>query len=260
MCIDSRRATSARNSTSASFIRPTMSSSRASSTVETFSRLTSRLLIWSSLAAMLAGEPRDAVEGGPELLRRVAGEVGQRGQRLGELVGVDLLGECRGQAREGVDDVVRRGGALDRDLGLLLQLAGAGRLEGEEHRAEQRLDLDRGAGVGAELVAGVDLEGDLDVVAVELDVVDLADADAGDADLVAGLEATGLGEVGVVGVTAADDRQVVGPEGGDERARRSAARLIAPMITGLRSRNGIILSAHPRSHLSDPVLVLRRAR
>ena len=48
------------------------------------------------------------------------------------------------------------------------------------------------------------------VAAVEGDVVDLADPDAGDAHLVVGLQAAGLGEGGVVGVAAADQRQVVG--------------------------------------------------
>ena len=71
--------------------------------------------------------------------------------------------------------------------------------------------------------------------------VDLADADAGDPDLVVGLEAAGLGEVGVVGVAAADQRQVAGLEG-DERSGRSAtAMLIAPIVTGLRSRKGVLM-------------------
>ena len=81
----------------------------------------------------------------------------------------------RGQAGEGLDDVVRRDGALSGISLPSVELAGAGRLEGEVHRAEQRLDLDRGAGLGAEVDAVVDLEGDPDVVAVELDLLDLAD-------------------------------------------------------------------------------------
>ena len=55
------------------------------------------------------------------------------------------------------------------------------------------------------------------MVAVERDALDLADPDAGDADLVVGLEPAGLGEVGVVGVAAADQRQVLGPEGGQDQ-------------------------------------------
>ena len=66
----------------------------------------------------------------------------------------------------------------------------------------------------------LDPEGDLHVVAVELDLLDLADADAGDADLVVGLEPAGLGEGGVVGVAAADERQVLGAEGGQDQHRR----------------------------------------
>ena len=53
----------------------------------------------------------------------------------------------------------------------------------------------------------------LDLVAGELDAGDLADADAGDADLVVRLDAAGLGEGGVVGVAAADQGQVLRLEG-----------------------------------------------
>ena len=55
-----------------------------------------------------------------------------------------------------------------------------------------------------------------------LDLLDLADADAGDPDLVVGLQATGLGEGGVVDVATADDRQLLGVEGGQDQpaARR----------------------------------------
>ena len=81
---------------------------------------------------------------------------------------------------------------------------------------------------------------DLHVVALELDRLDLADADAGDPDLVVGLEPAGLGERGGVDVAAADQRQVLGAEGAPGSAPRSTARLIAPMITGLRSRKGFI--------------------
>ena len=95
------------------------------------------------------------------------------------------------------------------------------------------------------------LKVDLHVVALELDRLDLAHPHAGDADLVVGLEPAGLGERGVVGVAAADQRQVLGAERGQERQRRSTARLIGPDDdrVALAER-----AAHPRSHLSAPVL------
>ena len=169
-----------------------MSWSRASRTVETLLEVAEQLLIWSSRAAMFADSretPSSAARNSSGVLRVRSASVVSDSR---ELVGVDLLGGL-GEAGERLDDVVRRAGALDRDLRALVQLAGAGRLEREEHRAEQGLHLDRGAGVGAEVGVGLDPEGDLDVVAVELDRLDLADADAGDPDLVVGLEPAGLG-------------------------------------------------------------------
>ena len=46
--------------------------------------------------------------------------------------------------------------------------------------------------------------------------LDLADADAGEPDLVVDLEAAGLVELRVVGLAATDQRQVLGAERGDE--------------------------------------------
>ena len=107
------------------------------------------------------------------------------------------------------------GGALPRDLGTLLQPPTAVGLQGEVHRPQKRLDLDRPAAVRVPKLDGtVDQELDAHVVAGELDGLDLADPDAGDADLVVGLETAGLVEGGVVGVAASDQRQVLGPEGG----------------------------------------------
>ena len=68
-----------------------------------------------------------------------------------------------------------------------------GRLEGDVLLPEQRLDLDRGPRLVAEPRVRR-LEGDHDVVAVELDVGDGPDPDARDADVVVGLQARGLGE------------------------------------------------------------------
>ena len=123
-------------------------------------------------------------------------------------------------------------------------------LEREVHGAEDRLDLDGRAGLGAERGVGLDPERHLDVVAVELDALDLADPDAGDPDLVLGLEAAGLGERRGVAVAAADQRQVLGPERGQQHqddhgdADRPDDHRVA-----LAER-----LAHPRSHLGVPVL------
>ena len=59
------------------------------------------------------------------------------------------------------------------------------------------------------------------------------------AHLVAGLERADLGEVGVVGVAAADDRQPVGAEGA-EHHQRDHGDADDPDDDGLRSRNGFI--------------------
>ena len=107
----------------------------------------------------VGGQRGHAVEGPAELLRGVAGEVGEGGQPLRQLVGVDPLGGL-GEAGERLDDVVRRLGPLDGDLALLLHLPRTGREQREVHGAEQRLDLDGRRGLGAELLAAVDPEGD----------------------------------------------------------------------------------------------------
>ena len=80
--------------------------------------------------------------------------------------------------------------------------------------------------------------------------LDLADPDAGDPDLVVDLQPAGLGELGVVGVAAADQRQVGGPEGGQDQ-QRDHGQADRP------DDDGVALAerdAHPRSHLAAPVL------
>ena len=105
-----------RNRTSESFISPTMSWSRSSRTPETRSRFFSSVLIWSSRAAMFAESRETPLEGAAELLGRVAGQVGERRRATSASWSVSICSEVCGQAGEGVDDVVRRAGALDRDL------------------------------------------------------------------------------------------------------------------------------------------------
>ena len=83
-------------------------------------------------------------------------------------------------------------------------------------------------------------------------VVDLADADAGDADLVVGLEAAGLGEVGVVGVAAADQRQVWARKAA-RISTRDDGEADAPIDDGVALAERSSSLVHPRSHLSEPV-------
>jgi len=92
------------------------------------------------------------------------------------------------------------------------------------------------------------LEADLDLPVLELDRVDLADADTRDPDLVVDLEAARLGERGVVGVTAADQWQVLGSERAEEQQSEHGQADRA-------DDDGVALAegdAHPRSHLSAP--------
>jgi hypothetical protein len=136
-----------------------------------------------------------------------------------------------------------------RDLRALCQLPGPVGHQREVHRAEQGLHPDVGAGVGAEV--DVTLHGELhpDVVAVQVDRLHLAHPDPGDADLVVGLEPAGLRERGVVGVPAADQRQVLGTERGEHQREEDDKADRA-------DHDGIPLPercAHPRSHLADPV-------
>ena len=213
-----RRWTSARNSTSASSISATMSWSRSLRTVETRSRFCSSELILSSRAATLLDSRATPSRAPAELLGGVPGQVGQRRERLGQPVGVDLLGGL-GQAGERLHDVVRRGGPLLRDLRVgrsWPEPAGSSARYIAPSRVLIRIDA---AVSGAEGRVGLDPEGDLHVVTGELDLLDLADPDAGDADLVVGLEPAGLGERRVVGVATADERQVLGAEGAEDQHR-----------------------------------------
>ncbi len=91
------------------------------------------------------------------------------------------------------------------------------------------------------------LKVDDDQAVVEGDLVDLADPDAGDPDLVALLEPAGLGEGGAVGVAAADQGQVVGPQGCDEQ-QPQGEEADEPDDHGVALAEGF----HPRSHLSEP--------
>jgi hypothetical protein len=92
-------------------------------------------------------------------------------------------------------------------------------VQGEVLRAEDRLDPDRRAGLGAEPRLVLDLEGDLDVVAVQVDLLDLADLDPGDPHLVARLETARLREGGAVRLAVTDHRQAVGVERGHGQQR-----------------------------------------
>jgi hypothetical protein len=88
------------------------------------------------------------------------------------------------------------------------------------------------------------------VVAVERHRVHLADADPGDADLVVGLEPTGLGEVGVVRRPATDDRQLVGVEREQDEGGHHGEADGADHDRVALSEGG----AHCREHLLEWVL------
>jgi hypothetical protein len=93
-----------------------MSSERSPSTPDTFCRFVSSVLICSSRDAERLGERRDALERLPELVRGVASEVRQGGQRPGELVGVDLLEVSARPAKASTTsygEVVRSTGIVD---------------------------------------------------------------------------------------------------------------------------------------------------
>ena len=81
------------------------------------------------------------------------------------------------------------------------------RLQGQVLRAQDRLDRMAAPGPGAELRLALDPEGHLDVVSVQVDLVDLADLDPGDTDLVAGLEPARLRERRAVRLAVADQRE-----------------------------------------------------
>lgn len=132
--------------------------------------------------------------------------------------------------------------------------AGAERVERQVLVAEDGLDGDGGGRPVAD--PGVlDLEADLDLGAVERDSGDLADLDAGDAHLVALVEAGGLGEVGAVGGAAAERQPVdvvdeQGDQGEDEQSGDAHGDRVA-LLDRLEQR----LSAwalHPR-HLDSVI-------
>ena len=133
--------------------------------------------------------------------------VGQRVEALLELVGVDLPNVV-GQVRERGVDVVRRGGAA-RSGSRPSSEPRAERVDGDELLAEHRLDLDRRGRLVVQLDAlGPEAHHD-DRRRRAATLGDLADPDAGDPDLVAGLQAAGLGEDGLVLLAGAEDRQRV---------------------------------------------------
>src|SRR5207248_3361787 len=107
-------------------------------------------------------------------------------------------------------------GAAGRDRGVRVERPRTLRGQLDVLRAQQRLDLDVRRGLVPD--PGIlDLEVDPDVLAVQADLGHLADVDPGDGHVVTGDQAGVLGEVRRVGGAAADDRQVVGVEGGQHQ-------------------------------------------
>ncbi len=211
-----RRATSARIRMSLFLISSTMSSSRAANVPETESRFRSSSPIWSLRLATVS-ERRDSP---CRVLWKAAGVSLVRSARvLIDLArrSVSILSARSARPENAWTTLYGEVGPGGGNRRVLLELAGAVRLERDEHRAQQGLDLDRRGSLVAELRGRLDLERGDHLVAVELDLGDLADPDAGDPDLVVGLEPTGLGEGGLVGVATTDQRHVLGPEGHDEQ-------------------------------------------
>ena len=156
-CTASRRATSARNSTSLSSISSTMSWSRSSRTVETRSRLTSSVLSCSSFSATLDDSrrrPSSAPRNSSGVLRVRSASVVSDSASWSVSICAEVEARPSNASTTSNGEEVRSAG-----MGAaLVELAAAGRLERQEHRPEDRLDLDLGAGVAAEVGGVVDLE------------------------------------------------------------------------------------------------------
>jgi hypothetical protein len=143
---------------------------------------------------------------------------GDRVERLGVLIGVDGLGRRRQVAERG-HDVVRGGGALERDLAV--ELTASRRLEREELLPEDRLDPDRRRGPGAEPGRVLHAEVDAHVPTVEDHGGHLTHLHACDADVVALLETARLGDRRRVRAPG-EQRQVVDVEGHREHGEDHA--------------------------------------
>ena len=152
-------------------------------------------------------EPGQPLQGASHIGGGAAEGVGQRLQALLELGGVDSL-ERPGQPAQRVNDVVRRGGAGQRDRRVRVQGALPARVQAHRLRAQQALDLDGGVGLVPEPGVADPQRGPHPVTG-QLDGGDPADLDPGDVHRIAGLQPGSVAELRGVGRAATDKRQLV---------------------------------------------------
>ena len=160
------------------------------------------------------GEPRHPFEGDLQFGRGVFEGVRQRGERRGQLRGVQSA-DGRGQVAQRGRQVVGRLRSLEGDGAG--ELAVPARRDFEHLGAEHGFGLDRGLGAVTEFDAVANGEVHQHLRAVQLDVGDPADRQARHPHVAAGFDAAGLGEVGGVVGGALDERNLVVGEGGDDR-------------------------------------------
>ena len=224
-----------------------MSWSRASRTFETRSRLPSSWLIWASFSATLAESRDTPSSAAAELLGGVAGEVGERGERAAR------TGRCRsarrsppgrrtprrrrtaswcarpGSPRPRPADRTRpaaaRGTSRPRRVFTLIAAAVSGR----RSRRRRRPGTSRARGRRRARPSRPCRRGRPAIRTSSLALRPPASLNGG-----------------VVGVATADQRQVLGPEGGQDQ-RRDHGKADRPDDDGVALAEGL---AHPRSHLS----------
>ncbi len=142
------------------------------------------------------GEVRHPFQGGTELRVGLVDGLRQHMQRLLDRVDVPTGGGL-GDIEERVVDLVRRGALPQGQRGAGPQRLIAARLDLQDFLTQQGVGADVEPALGADAV-GADRELHQDVVAVDGQGLDLADVHAGDAHLVAFVDAAGVGELAVV--------------------------------------------------------------
>ncbi len=165
-------------------------------------RLEQLAVLLGALADQL-GQLADPLQGRPDVVGgRVEGPA-DLAERLRQDHRVELT-DLRGALLDDVLQVVGHRGARQRDQPVG-ELTAPRRLDLEVVGAEEGGDLDLGARVGAELDVVVDLEGDHDLLTVQVDGLHHADRHAMDLDALAGPEPGAVLELGGVGRGAEGD-------------------------------------------------------
>ena len=157
--------------------------------------------------AMVLGQPAQAVERGLDVRRAVLERRSRACPATSRAASVSICSVVVARSLKASTTSYAGDGPRQRDLAGA-QVARAGRLEREVLLPQDRLHPHAGRGLGAEVGGSVTLKSTTHVVAVQVDLLHLADLDPGDPHVVAGLEAAGLGERGRVGRRRADERQV----------------------------------------------------